>query len=399
MKMLYVVHQFFPYFYSGTELLTRNLATYIKKLGHSSAVLSYIPNSNRDGVKKERVDNLDVYFARVQQESPLRDVSLHNKDVYEQIRLLIKDMRPDIIHFTHLRRLAEVVFVAKKMRIPYIITLTDPWIICPKAIFLRNKVEPCPGPENGEACSKHCFGKLNYDFSKRLSVMKKILKNASYITYSSEALAKAVRENGLVEDRSNFLKIKHGYNPEKILKKKRKKFVFAYTGSLHPYKGAHVCVRAFTKLKNRSANLFIYGDKKHDSIYSRYLTKLAGKDKRIIFKGVYKQEETSKLMASVDCVVVSSIWQETHPFTAVAAVAYKTPVLGSKTGGIPEIVKDGQTGFLFKPGDSNDLSKKMKKIMQKEIYKKMVKKCYYNQRIETEAFEYSQLYESVYYKI
>jgi glycosyltransferase involved in cell wall biosynthesis len=45
------------------------------------------------------------------------------------------------------------------------------------------------------------------------------------------------------------------------------------------------------------------------------------------------------------------------------AAALRKPVLGSRVGGIPDLVKDGQNGFLFEKGDSNELAKKLKALL------------------------------------
>ena len=55
-------------------------------------------------------------------------------------------------------------------------------------------------------------------------------------------------------------------------------------------------------------------------------------------------------------VVLPSEWYENGPYSVMEALAAGKPVLGSRIGGIPEMVQEGRTGFLFRPGDAEDLA-------------------------------------------
>jgi glycosyltransferase involved in cell wall biosynthesis len=57
--------------------------------------------------------------------------------------------------------------------------------------------------------------------------------------------------------------------------------------------------------------------------------------------------------------VMPSIWYEGFPGVIIEAMLYGKPVICSRIGGLPEIVEDGQTGFLFNPGDAADLADKI----------------------------------------
>jgi glycosyltransferase involved in cell wall biosynthesis len=67
------------------------------------------------------------------------------------------------------------------------------------------------------------------------------------------------------------------------------------------------------------------------------------------------REEMSQAIA----LVVPSIWYENFPRTIVEAFACGLPVIASRVGALAEIVRDGETGLLFEPGNSHALSKKM----------------------------------------
>lgn len=75
---------------------------------------------------------------------------------------------------------------------------------------------------------------------------------------------------------------------------------------------------------------------------------IAGQPKVSSVGFVADRGELARLLAMVDLVVVPSR-AENLPYTAVEAQACGTPVLGSRSGGIPETIEDGASGWLFDP--------------------------------------------------
>jgi glycosyltransferase involved in cell wall biosynthesis len=62
-----------------------------------------------------------------------------------------------------------------------------------------------------------------------------------------------------------------------------------------------------------------------------------------------------KLMGEADLFVLPTEFYEGHPRAAVEAFARQVPVVASRIGAMQEMVEDGETGFLFTPGDADDL--------------------------------------------
>lgn len=56
-------------------------------------------------------------------------------------------------------------------------------------------------------------------------------------------------------------------------------------------------------------------------------------------------------------VILPSEWYENNPYAVIEAFALGKPVIGSRIGGIPELVKDFETGLTFEPGNEEDLRK------------------------------------------
>jgi glycosyltransferase involved in cell wall biosynthesis len=84
-------------------------------------------------------------------------------------------------------------------------------------------------------------------------------------------------------------------------------------------------------------------------------------DPRIEFLGHQTGAALWKLVSQASFVLVPSEWYENNPLTILEAYGLGKPVIGSRIGGIPEIVQDGQSGFLFEPGNINELAALLKK--------------------------------------
>lgn len=68
-------------------------------------------------------------------------------------------------------------------------------------------------------------------------------------------------------------------------------------------------------------------------------------------RGAYPPEQAVERMAGVHVVAIPSIWPENQPLVALEARAAGRPLLASRIGGLPELVRDGVDGWLLPPGD------------------------------------------------
>ena len=89
----------------------------------------------------------------------------------------------------------------------------------------------------------------------------------------------------------------------------------------------------------------------------------AESDPRIDFVGYVTGVEKDALLASADCLLIPSLWYENAPVAVIEAAAYQLVVVGSRIGGLPELVDEGRTGFLFEPGDAYGLAAVMRRLI------------------------------------
>jgi glycosyltransferase involved in cell wall biosynthesis len=126
----------------------------------------------------------------------------------------------------------------------------------------------------------------------------------------------------------------------------------AYFGRIDPVKGLDVVIDALKRLPHASVVLDVYGIVQPGS--ESYASALkASADARVHFNAPLPREMVGDVMAQYDFVAVPSRWLETGPLVVYEAFARETPVLGSRLGGIAELVRDGVDGILVKPDDPN----------------------------------------------
>lgn len=82
----------------------------------------------------------------------------------------------------------------------------------------------------------------------------------------------------------------------------------------------------------------------------------------VSYVGFKSGEELKKLIQQAKLSVCPSEWYENCPFSVIESQMYLTPVIGSRIGGIPELIREGETGELFEAGNVDELENKIRKL-------------------------------------
>ncbi len=127
-------------------------------------------------------------------------------------------------------------------------------------------------------------------------------------------------------------------------------------GSLCRNKGHEDAIRAVRQLRDQGQTAFLTivgdGDRKYQSSLVRMAVELEVAN---IVEFVGFQNELATFYENADMVLVCSR-SETFGRVIVEAMSFGCPVVATKTGGIPEIIKDGENGLLYAPGDHRALA-------------------------------------------
>lgn len=163
--------------------------------------------------------------------------------------------------------------------------------------------------------------------------------------------------------------------PQDKLKKelKLRSTVIGTFARLEEQKGIKTLLEAFNKLKNPNVSLLLVGS----GPMLDHIKELAKGDSRIVAPGVVNHADIPAYLNLVDIFVLPSettpVWKEQFGHVLIEAMATGVPLIGSSSGAIPEVVGDG--GILFKEGDSSDLYKQIKKLLEdKKLYQELQKK-------------------------
>ncbi len=125
----------------------------------------------------------------------------------------------------------------------------------------------------------------------------------------------------------------------------------AFIGRLDPTKGLHILIQAMRKSPRLPFQLDVYGIVQDSAAgaYRERLGKLVAGDRRVAFRDPLPAKGIVGCLRGYDLLVVPSQWLESGPMVVLEAFAAGIPVLGSRLGGIAELVRHGVDGLLVEP--------------------------------------------------
>jgi glycosyltransferase involved in cell wall biosynthesis len=283
----------------------------------------------------------------------------YNRDARKKIEKLIIAERPDIAHIHLLFNgiSVSILPVLKKYHIPVVMTVHEYRLICPSYLFLDSNIKICEKCRNGNYFN--CITNRCYKKQRLFSAM---LCFDMYFRNIFYPVTKYVDKFIFVSD---FILEKHAsYNPQ--------------------YRKKGVCLYNFIPQKNTagtgkpisSTKYFLYyGRLSHEKGILTLIESVRGLDIQLkiagtgeLFKdinldfppniellGFKSGEELQYLLRDASFVIVPSEWYETFGLTAMEPQVWGTPIIAANIGALPELIKDGENGFLFESGNAKSL--------------------------------------------
>lgn len=400
MKIVYVVHQFYPKYCSGTESVTYQLANMAQIAGHRVAVVAYQPDNDIQSAQKYK----GIRYARhmykklsitecCHQHLPL-DItySVENSRMLSFAKMYLNKEKPDIVHVTHLMRVAPFIQAAKDLGIPCVVTLTDATAICPRIALLDKFGAVCKGCDKGERCKSVC-NEL-HDYALRLQTVRSLLEGTELLAAPSRYLAETIgKELGLdiqvYPHGLDMTSIKRNADEDRDCQTIR----MGWFGSLVEHKGLELVLRAMKTVKASNLRLDIYGSGTKE--YEKYLRTMSENDERIVWNGWKSKNEVYEAYSSLDVVIVSSICNESFSLAKNEAISWGIPVIVSNLGALPENIEHEIDGFVFDPFNEDELGEILQAISQQpELIKQMAVRTSTKTvlSIEQEFFRYQSVY-------
>ncbi len=140
-------------------------------------------------------------------------------------------------------------------------------------------------------------------------------------------------------------------------------FVVAHVGRFHHWKGQHVVLQALAR-EQRAVAWFIGAPLFGEETYAEELPALAahlGVTERARFLGF--RDDVPALLRAADAVVHSSVYPEPFGRVVVEGMLAGRPVIAAASGGVTEIVMDGETGLLVAPDDPGALARAIARLI------------------------------------
>lgn len=412
------------YFYrkGGAETYFFALAEGLRALGHEVAFFSMQhPNNESSYWSKYFVSEKDYVgdisaFKKVQEASTL----IYSFEARRKFEALLEEFKPDVIHMNNVHRQLTLSILdapyLKKHHVPVVYTAHDYILVCPAYTMVNGHGEVC------DACldkhfmhavknvcvkgsrTKSALATMEAEFLKFHHAYSKI----DLIIAPSQFMKSKLDEDGFASKivaMQNFLtdsqiamgaRVANTHKFEDAQAGARPYFLFF--GRLSKEKGIFTLVKAFLQAAGLGKgagsetgagaghnevlpdtwDLHIVGDGPEREAIERLIASAGPQaESRIHLLGYKSGEDLQREVGNARFSVLSSEWRENMPYSGLESLAAQTPIIGACIGGIPELVVEGETGFAFKSGNVDDLTKTfLKASLVNEInYQSMQQAC------------------------
>jgi glycosyltransferase involved in cell wall biosynthesis len=403
MKILLVNKYFF--IKGGAENSFFQTAKILEKKGHEVSFFSMRHSRNMPSkYDKYFVSNVDYEKNGLRNAVRVSHKLLYSFEAKKNIVKLIKDEKPDIVHLNNIyhQLSPSILHAIKQFDLPVVMSLRDYKMVC--ASYLRlSKGKVCNACRNGKYY--HCYLAScvkNSRLKSLLSMVEMYLHHKILRIYDlvdvfispSQSLKSNLVEIGF---KGNVVYLPNFVNTNNFVPKfNYKQKTIVYFGRLSREKGLETLIDAIKDIKDVHLKIVGEGPLRND------LEKRAqnGNNRNIRFLGYKTGEQLKHEIRESMFTVLPSECCENNPRSIIEAFALGKSTLASRIGGIPELVKDGETGITFEPGNLGDLTEKLIAMLKNpdkvsqmgKSARKMIKKKY---NAESHYDNLMKIYKSV----
>ena len=293
---------------------------------------------------------------------------IYSVEAKKKMEELLIRFHPDVVHLNNFNyQLTPSVLEAAaeyrestKPDLRVIYTAHDPQLVCPNHYLYR--------PDTGEVCGrclggnygncirgrcihgsalKSCVGTMEAVYWKRRKIYRQIDAIICPSFFIKEKLDTDLLLRGKTTVMCNFVR-------ETLDCGKEKGEYVLYFGRYSEEKGIRLLLEAGKELSDIP---FVFaGNGPLEKLIDKY------KGGNVRNAGFLKGKALDGLIRGARFTVCPSVCNENCPFSVMESIANRTPVLGAQRGGIPELISEGKTGWLFRAGDKADLRFALRRI-------------------------------------
>lgn len=391
MTSLHVPFTFYPDPVGGTEVYVEALARQLQARGHPAVIAA---PASRDATYTH--EGLTVYRFAVPAEpaDAAESYGPGDPEAARRFAAVLEAIHPDLLHLHAFTRGVSLRLVqeAKRQRLPVIFTYHTPTVSCQRGTLLQWGTTPCDGRLDERLCTQCTLhglglpravaqgvGLIHPWVSDRFLGVRRLGRAGTALRLRGFVRSRHATVRALFQEADRLvavaqwvwdLLVLNGVPPEKLLLCRHglaqaappasptptspgRPLRVAFLGRLDPTKGAHLLVRAFRMAPALTATLDLYGIVQHESerAYRQELERLAAGDRRIHFHDALPPQQVIPTLQRHHLLAIPSQWLESGPLVVLEAFAAGIPVLGSRRGGIAELVQHGVNGLLVEAGD------------------------------------------------
>ncbi|OGY86194.1 MAG: hypothetical protein A2233_01005 [Candidatus Kerfeldbacteria bacterium RIFOXYA2_FULL_38_24] len=366
MKILQI-NKFF-YRRAGAENYFLELSRALEELGQKVMYFSMKhPQNLKTPYEKYFIENID--FGNGAKKSLKKaEHFVYSTEAVKNLNRLLKNEKPDIAHLHNITHhlTPAILDVLRYHKIPTVQTLHDLQVMCPNyKMFIMD--QPC------ERCKKHkywnCFFYNCVQDSRAASLL-----SAFEMTFHNVLLKTYARGISRFIAPSHFMQkkmIEWGWPEEKIsylpnfVERKRdstiaRKNQIAFVGRFTKDKGVYLLLEAVKKLPH--IRFVFAGSGEEEKQMQDIITKQHLNNCQLL--GFLDEQKISTLIQSSTAVAVPSLLWENASLTVLESLSLGTPVIASNHGGLPELVQNGENGYLFTPASVDELVLAIEKVFK-----------------------------------
>lgn len=355
----------FYYYRGGADIHAIDLESLLKEKGHEVCFFSMQHPLNRSS------DYSDFFPSEVDfnRRSARKMVSVitrpfGTREVRQKFIELLRLFKPDIVHLhnIHTQLSPALAVISHDHQIPVVWTLHDHKLVCPRYDCMR-KGEPC------KLCFTDKYNVLKYKCVKdsigasTVALFESVVWSSKVINNNTDVFIcpSQFLLNNMIEGGYDKNKLVH--LPNFILNMKlagvslKKMDYYCFIGRLSPEKGIETLLKAAVELPAYELRVIGTGPLE-DYLKEHY------KRPNIKFLGFKEWEGMQEQVSNSKCLVFPSECFENNPLSIIESLCNGTPVIGSRIGGIPEMIQEGLDGFLYEAGNIHDLKHQIINLFQ-----------------------------------
>jgi glycosyltransferase involved in cell wall biosynthesis len=349
MKTLIISALYHPNQVGGAEKVAQFVAEGMVRTGHECVVVTTMEKpgvsvSQLNGVKVYYIGLKNLYWPHSRKErwgisKPLwHALDRYNPFMARAVARVLDAEKPEVVHSHSLTGFSCAVWDAvKSRRLPLVHTLHDYSLMCPKTSMFSDS-------RNCDGQCKVCAGytaparRVSNRVDAVVGVSRFTLERHLACGYFEQVRERLVIYNALPGRVAAGSRHQGAERPLRL----------GYVGQLVPTKGIGQLVTQMRGWASSQCELLVAG--KGAAAYERALREEAPPNVR--FLGFVDPDD---VYASIDVLVVPSLWEEPLGMIVLEAYMHGIPVIAARRGGLPEIVEDGQTGRIYEPLEPHTL--------------------------------------------